>query len=458
MKAKFAILLLSVWLSGCDQTVVKDISIDELSKNLNNPDYLIIDTRPDSLFFGFKDKDAARGGHIQGAMQFTTGWLDFIDENKFTHFVEEKGITKEKTLVFYDSNLDDLERVTAEFAAKGYNVLAFKEFIKYANADYPMDKYLNYWMSVSPSWVNAALNGEKSESYTSEQKPVIFEVSWGDAEQSKSYSTHIKGAYHFNTDWIENAPVWNLSEPDVIKHNLLKNGIHKDTPVVVYSENQMAALRVLWALKWAGVEDVRFLNGGLNVWVDAELPTETVVNIPVPIADFGTSIPANPQVTISMPAEAIQAQLAGLKLISNRTWDEYTGKITGYDYIPRKGEPAGAIWGFGGKNANDMSDYYDPDCTLRNPEEIFALWKTQGIEPSDHVAFYCGTGWKASVSWFMTQMAGWENSQIYDGGWNAWQMDPELPVLNNVQSKITKPSALNDFGEIVKKPGQSCKS
>ncbi|NGE24721.1 sulfurtransferase, partial [Klebsiella pneumoniae] len=127
--------------------------------------------------------------------------------------------------------------------------------------------------------VQAALNGEKPESYTSDKKPVIFEVSWGDAEQSKSYATHIKGAFHFNTDWIENAPVWNLSEPDVIKNNLLKNGIRKDTPVIVYSENQMAALRVLWALKWAGVEDVRFLNGGLNVWADAELPTETTLNI-----------------------------------------------------------------------------------------------------------------------------------------------------------------------------------
>ena len=416
MKGKLTILLLSALLSGCDQTVVKDISADELSKNLDNPDYLIIDTRPDSLYFGFKDKDAARGGHIKGAMQFTTSWLDFIDENKFNNFVAEKGITKEKTLVFYDSNPDDLDRVTAEFAAKGYNVLAFKEFINYANSDYPMEKYPNYWMSVSPGWVNAALNGEKPESYTSDKKPVIFEVSWGEAEQSKSYSTHIKGAYHFNTDWIENAPVWNLSEPDVIKNNLLKNGIRKDTPVIVYSENQMAALRVLWALKWAGVEDVRFLNGGLNVWVDAELPTETTANIPVPVSDFGAFIPANPQVNISMPAEAIQGQKSGLKLISNRTWDEYTGKITGYDYIPRKGEPAGAIWGFGGKNSNDMSDYYDPDGTLRNPEEIFALWKMQGIEPSDHVAFYCGTGWRASVSWFMTQMAGWENSQIYDGG------------------------------------------
>lgn len=157
-----------------------------------------------------------------------------------------------------------------------------------------------------------------------------------------------------------------------------------------------------------------------------------------------------------MPAEAIQGQKSGLKLISNRTWDEHTGKISGYDYIPRKGEPAGAIWGFGGKNSNDISDYYDPDGTLRNPEEIFALWKTQGIEPTDQVAFYCGTGWRASVSWFMTQLAGWENSRIYDGGWNAWQMDPTLPVLNNIQSQ--KPAALNDYGEIIKKPGQSCKS
>lgn len=456
MKIKSLFLLIPLLLSGCDQTVVKEIGIEELSENLNNPEYIIIDTRPDSLYFGFKDKGAARGGHIKGAMQFTTGWLDFIDENKFDTFVEEKGISKEKTLVFYDSDPDSLERITAEFAAKGFQVRAFKSFIQYSNSDLPMDKYPNYFLSVSPAWVQAALNGEKPESYTSDKKPVIFEVSWGDAEQSKSYATHIKGAFHFNTDWIENAPVWNLSEPDVIKNNLLKNGIRKDTPVVVYSENQMAALRVLWALKWAGVEDVRFLNGGLNVWADAELPTETTLNIPVPVADFGAEIPVNPQVTIAMPAEAIQGQKSGLKLISNRTWDEYTGKISGYDYIPRKGEPAGAIWGFGGKNSNDMSDYYDPDGTLRNPEEIFALWKTQGIEPTDQVAFYCGTGWRASVSWFMTQLAGWENSRIYDGGWNAWQMDPTLPVLNNIQSQ--KPAALNDYGEIIKKPGQSCKS
>lgn len=97
--------------------------------------------------------------------------------------------------------------------------------------------------------------------------------------------------------------------------------------------------------------------------------------IPVPIAEFGTTIPANPHIHISMPEEALEKQAGGLKLISNRSWDEYTGKTSGYDYIPLAGEPEGAIWGFVGKDASDMSDYYDPDGTLRNPNEIFALWK-----------------------------------------------------------------------------------
>ena len=100
MKTKSLFLLIPLLLSGCDQTVVKEIGIEELSENLNNPEYIIIDTRPDSLYFGFKDKGAARGGHIKGAMQFTTGWLDFIDENKFDTFVEEKGISKEKPRYF----------------------------------------------------------------------------------------------------------------------------------------------------------------------------------------------------------------------------------------------------------------------------------------------------------------------------------------------------------------------
>ena len=50
----------------------------------------------------------------------------------------------------------------------------------------------------------------------------------------------------------------------MIEQNLLKNGITADKTIILYSDNQLAAYRVFWALKWAGVKDVRVLNGNLS--------------------------------------------------------------------------------------------------------------------------------------------------------------------------------------------------
>ena len=331
-------------LAACDDNKVKTIETKELLDNLNNPNYVIIDSRQDSLYNGFKDKNTTRGGHIPNAVQFSCSWLDSIAPDKFESFAAGKGITKDKTLVFYDSNLDNLACISADFAAKGYKTRVFNDFISYANADYPLEHFQNFQYSVSSEWINSVLKGEKPETYDND-KFAIFEVSWGPLEKSQGYVQHIVGAYHFDTDWIENGPIWNLSSPEVIEQNLLKNGITADKTIILYSDNQLAAYRVFWALKWAGVKDVRVLNGNLSTWMDANLPTETTVNTPIPETHFGATIPANPAIDIETPKEIMLAQQNGLKLISNRAWDEYTGKVSGYDYIPGKGEPQGANLG-----------------------------------------------------------------------------------------------------------------
>ena len=444
-------------LSACDSRKVQILDTAAMAERIGKPDTVIMDTREDSLYNGFHDQGAPRGGHLPGAGQFTTAWLDYIAPDKFESFAAGKGITKGREVVFYDSNPDNLERVSAEFAARGYRVGVFRDYLSWAaDSSRPLESFPNYTLAVSPQWLDRLMKGGKPESYDN-TRYMLFEVSWGPQEKSNAYMQHIVGAYHFDTDWIENAPVWNLSAPEVVERNLLKNGITADKTVILYSDNQLAALRVLWALKWAGVKDVRFLNGGLRGWVDAGLPTETKVNVPEPAESFGVQIPANPQIDISLPAEALAQQKEGLKLISNRSWDEFTGKVSGYDYIPGKGEPKGAIWGFAGTDSSNMADYYDPDNTLRNPNEIFALWKGQGIEKGDRLAFYCGTGWRAGVPWFMTQLAGWPTTYIYDGGWNAWQMDSVFPVQKGAPDGATRPDAHNDFGK-VHKAGASCKS
>ncbi|QBQ63897.1 sulfurtransferase [Actinobacillus indolicus] len=443
MKLKLTLLATSLaFLTACDDKSVKEIGIDELVKNLDNPEFVVVDGRQDSLYNGFKDGDAKRGGHIKGAVQFRCDWLPQIADDKFETFAKNKGISKEKTVVFYDTNAEQLSCLSKKFADKGYKVREFKAFKEYANSDKPLEAFPNFQYSVSPEWVNAVIKGEKPETYANNDF-MVFHVGWGPVEKAESYKQHIPGAFHFNTDWVENDPVWNLSEPKVIEQNLLNAGINKNKTIILYSDNQLAAYRIFWALKWAGVEDVRVLNGNFATWTKAGFPAETTVNTPTPVSEFGAVIPVNPQINISMPADAMARQQQGLKLISNRAWDEYTGKISGYDYIPGKGEPQGAIWGFAGSDSSNMADYYDLDGTLRNPNEIFALWKGQNINQGDQLAFYCGTGWRAGVSWFMTQLAGWKDTYVYDGGWNAWQMDSTFPVQKGAPNNMAKPDSKN---------------
>ena len=80
-------LSLSLALVACHDNQVKNIETKALLDNLKNPNYVIIDSRQDSYYNGFKDKNATRGGHIPGAIQFSCSWLNWIAPDKFESVV-----------------------------------------------------------------------------------------------------------------------------------------------------------------------------------------------------------------------------------------------------------------------------------------------------------------------------------------------------------------------------------
>lgn len=177
---------------------------------------MIVDVRDDSFYNGFKESGASKGGHIKGAIQFSTSWLDYMDMNELERFATQKGISKDKTFILYGSNASDLERVGAEFASRGYKVKTFENFNEIANSDVALESFPNYSFSISSTWLKEVMAGGSPESFKGGEY-MVFEVSWGNLKDAKDYDTHIKGAYHFNTDWIENAPVWNLSSPSILQ-------------------------------------------------------------------------------------------------------------------------------------------------------------------------------------------------------------------------------------------------
>ncbi|SQC71646.1 thiosulfate sulfurtransferase ynjE [Klebsiella pneumoniae] len=100
----------------------------------------------------------------------------------------------------------------------------------------------------------------------------MFEAAWG---APKLYLlSHIPGAGYIDTNEVESEPLWNKVSDAQLKAMLAKHGIRHDTTVILYGRDVYAAARVAQIMLYAGVKDVRLLDGGWQTWSDAGLPVE----------------------------------------------------------------------------------------------------------------------------------------------------------------------------------------
>ena len=404
----------------------KTIATSDLKDKVGKSDWVIVDTRENDAFNGWKLDEVTRGGHIKGATDFSAAWLKVDSKEKdatLDEALKTKGISTDKNVVLYDANGKDAKEVSEYLAKKGYkNLYTYdvKDWAKDTALD--MEAYPNHQMVVPVSWVKDLVDGKKPETYNGKDFKV-FEVSWGDETKSPDYlkDGHIKGAVHINTDEIEEGPLWNrLSDDKLIKFAEGK-GITLDTTVVLYGPDNTAAYRVASILKYLGVKDVRVLNGGTAKWKAAGYELEKESQKATPVEAFGTTTPLNKGYIIDMPqAKEILADKEGSRLVDIRAWDEHIGKISGYDYIKATGRPAGAVWGHAGKDSSSLQDYRNLDNTMRNKDEIIAMWNEWGIKPDQKLSFFCGTGWRAAEVLLYADVIGVKNASVYDGGWNEW--------------------------------------
>jgi len=55
-------------------------------------------------------------------------------------------------------------------------------------------------------------------------------------------------------------------------------------------------------------------------------------------------------------------------------------------------------------------------------EEVKARWGLLGLRKErGPVIFYCGTGWRSSISFVLAYLMGWEGKN-YDSGWFGWSI------------------------------------
>jgi 3-mercaptopyruvate sulfurtransferase SseA len=416
------------------------ISTTELRDRLGDPTLTIVDVRPLVSYNGWRRNDEARGGHIPGAVAFPIAWLDSVDEVEIERLLDSKGIVAGREVVIYGDDADDAGSLATKLAAlgiEGARVLTAGAPAWAADDSLPLDRLPNYDKLVDIEWLRDVLSGGRPEAAPA-GKFLLFHVNFGVPEEYAE--AHIPGALYLDTNWLEDPADWNRRSPEAIEAAVLALGIAKDTTVVVYGRDtegeanekwpgrragQIAATRALMILRYAGVDDVRLLDGGYDWWVRAGNTVETVDRTPTPITSFGATIPVRPEVIVDIEeAKEIIADPDGAALVSVRTWREHIGNVSGYNYIGPAGRIKGDVWGNCGTDAYHMQHYRNIDNTMRAYPEIAANWEEAGITPDKWVAFYCGTGWRASETWFYAYLQGWERIAVYDGGWFEWSQDP----------------------------------
>lgn len=419
---------------------VKDLDTDKMQ---------IIDIRGEEQYIGWTTEEGP-GGHVKNAVDFPESWLD-MDLEKQSAIgttmeleLKRRGLDPAKETVIYDNG------TASDESARKYQKIGFEKlsvleggYKAYVESGKETESLKHYEMYVYPQWVQDLADGKKPATYKGNDYKII-EISLAN-EKDEYAKGHLPGAINVAADTICHVPgpraladyeaipmeqqlkFWNRASDDKIQEILESIGVTTDTTVILYGTTAAttAAARAGLIMKYAGVKDIRFVNGGKTLWALEGRPWDTTAHTPEKAA-FGAKVPQNPDVIYDYDDELKVVNGDGV-VASIRSWNEYLCKISGYTYIGEAGDIAKSRFGYAGSTPYSMEDYRNVDNTMFNYKMMEQRWIDWGITPDKEVSFHCGTGWRASETYFYACAMGWTNVHVYDGGWYEWHKRPGSP-------------------------------
>ena len=421
-----------------------EISTLQLTDLISSPEVSIMDVREVDAYNGWTLNNERRGGHIKGGRSLPVKWANYMD---WIEIVEAKKILPHHKIIIYSYSEADSVTVAKLFTKAGFNeVFIYSHFLDEWTTDesLPMESLARYRQLVPASWVKNIVDGNLPADIEG-KKVVLVHAHY--RNRDAYLSGHIPGAIDMDTLALESPETWNRRSPEELSQALAEHGITADTTVVIYGKfmwpdndddfpgsaaGHIGAIRNNAIMLYAGVNDVRVLNGGFQSWIDAdyEISTEDVPKVPV--SAFGAEIPTKTELFVDIPQAKKMIKAKDADIISVRSWEEYIGNVSGYNYIEKKGRIPGSVFGNCGSDAYHMENYRNVDHTIREAQEIEEIWKEAGITPDKHLAFYCGTGWRGSEAFYNAWLMGWPNVSVFDGGWFEWSNDPQNPFETGI--------------------------
>lgn len=206
--------------------------------------------------------------------------------------------------------------------------------------------------------------------------------------------------------------------PDAVQfsRSLSRLGIAPDTKIVVYDQADaaMAASRFWFLMHLAGHRNISVLDGGLDAWLAAGLPVDSVLPNPAPSA-----YPVCYRYQLLVAADELKALLGkpGTVLLDARAPERFRGEVEPLD--AKAGHIPGAL------NRpfqhNLIAGKFKPAEQLR--AEFAPL-----IEGKTDIVLSCGSGVTACHNALALSLAGIENWRLFAPSWSGWLADDGNPV------------------------------
>lgn len=290
-------------------------------------------------------------------------------------------------------------------------------------------------MLVDPSWLNDHL-----------QDPdlVIVDLRWREdgTGRARYEAAHVPGAVHM--DWTadlvdDNHPVaFMLAPPERFAASMGACGIGDDTPVVAYADRLGSGPhRLWWGCRVYGHDQVRVLDGGFERWTAERRPVSSGPAAGPRARRRWTPRPARRDLVATADDVMSARDRTGVRVLDSRRPNQFRGEAVWFE----TGEVAAGPDGIARTPRGDLRagrvpwavnlpwlELYRADGSMKDPQELRALFAGAGVQPTTEAITYCGVGISASALVFALVRAGCDRAALYDASWEEWGRDLDRPV------------------------------
>ena len=277
--------------------------------------------------------------------------------------------------------------------------------------------YVHPEVLVSTEWVAEHLGDPRVRIVETDEDLLLYDTG------------HIPSAVKI--DWVDD-----LNDPivrDYLDHTRLQQllrskGINRDTTIVFYGDrNNWWACYAFWVLKLFGIERLRIMDGGRQLWEKEGRPLVTEKS-GYPSGNM-TVEPRNDRVIRAFRDDVLAHSRKRGSLVDVRSPEEYRGERLHMPEYPNEGATRGGHiptarsipWG---RAVNPETHTFRPASELRTIYQ-----EENGLSPDADTIVYCRIGERSAHTWFvLTYLLGYRAVRNYDGSWTEWGNSVGLPI------------------------------